>query len=78
MKLKKKFKILTHFKQIQAKFFNPVELLPSIFFYEETPSGGFAVYESYAVRGGSPVTKRLFDWGSGRQFNSMKKSFGHF
>ena len=40
--------------------------LHSIFFYEETTSGGFEVYESYAVRGGSPVTKRLFEWNSGR------------
>ena len=38
----------------------------NIFFYEETPLGdGFSVYESYAVRGGSPVTKMLFNWNPG-------------
>ena len=40
----------------------PLRLDSNIFFYERGLSGGFNVYEGYAIKGGQPITKKLFQW----------------
>ena len=40
----------------------PLRLNSYIVFYNRTSAGDFTVYESYAVRGGTPVVRRLLKW----------------
>ena len=51
-------------------WFVPVEYLPTVslrldsrvFFYDLMQTGSYKVYESYAIKGGDPMTKLLFTW----------------
>ena len=51
-------------------WFVPVEYLPTVslrldsrvFFYDPMQTGSYKVYESYAIKGGDPMTKLLFTW----------------
>ena len=36
-----------------------------VLLYKETQSGGYEVFESYAIKGGTPITKLLFVWSPG-------------
>ena len=40
----------------------PLRLDSNIFFYNRTSPTGFIVYESYAIKGGIPITSELFRW----------------
>ena len=47
----------------------------NILFYDEAASGGFDVYESYSVKGSSPITSHLYKWHEGEdQRNYIKRS----
>ena len=65
------FKELAETPHLFAKtttWFVPLEYLPTVslrldsrvFFYDPTQTGSYKVYESYAIKGGDPVTKHLF------------------
>ena len=40
----------------------PLRLDSRVFLYDGAQSGNYTVYESYAVRGGPPVIRRLLEW----------------
>ena len=45
----------------------------NILFYAEAASGGFSVYESYSVKGGSPTTSQLFEWRKAEDQKNSKR-----
>ena len=45
----------------------------NILFYDHLPSGGFGVYESYSIKGGSPTTSQLFEWRAGENQRNYDK-----
>ena len=40
----------------------PLRLDSRVFLYEESKSGNYNIYETYAVRGGTPIVERLLKW----------------
>ena len=54
----------------KTTWFVPLEYLPTmslrldsrVYFYDQTRTGSYKIYESYAIKGGDPITKLLFTW----------------